>query len=331
MTDPWTLPQASLAFGSPGEPAETVAFGEPAAPIGGELPPDIATHFPHGTEAGWRPDPNVAGQLRLWDGRHWTEHVRPLDPVLEAQKAAPPIRTNEGVRAWALIAQLMQSVKVLASCVALLWGIATLNSIQIWSMQPGELHEGDARALLESMVLIGLGLCAVWFFSAVFLLVWIGVARNDRHMNRQLLRGSTIGTVIGWFVPVVRIRIAWRTLTDLYQASDPRRAGHGPTTASRAAPPLVVTHCALVLFRGSSIFFPGVLIWLGVTRVSEALGTVDNLRDAMFVLIAVTALDVAATVCLILIITRVTDHLRGRAPAAGAETARPIASQFTRM
>ena len=51
----------------------------------------------------------------------------------------------------------------------------------------------------------------------------------------------------------------------------------------------------------------------------------------MFVLIAVTALDVAATVCLILIITRVTDHLRGRAPAAGAETARPIASQFTRM
>jgi Protein of unknown function (DUF2510)/Domain of unknown function (DUF4328) len=331
MSDPWTLPQASPAFGSRPEP-DQVTFGEPAAPHVGDMPPDIATHFPHGSEAGWRPDPNVEGQLRLWDGRHWTEHVRPLDPVAEAWKAAPPVRGNEGVRAWALIAQLMLSLKVLASCVALLWAIATLNGISIWSMQPGALHEGLARSLLESMVLIGLGLILVWSFSAVFLLIWIGVARQDRHMNRQLLRGSLVGTVIGWFVPVVRIRIAWRTLTDLYQASDPRRAGHGPTTASRAAPPLVMTHCALVLVRGSTIFFPGILIWLGVTRISEALGTVDTLRDAMFILIGVTALDVAATVCLILIITRVTDHLRGRAPAPGTETAKkPMGAQFTRL
>ena len=95
--------------------------------------------------------------------------------------------------------------------------------------------------MLRTMILIGIALLAVWFFAAIFQLVWIGVARNDRHMNRALIRGSTPGTVIGWFVPLVRIRVAWRTLTDLYQASDPRRIGHGPATASRAAPPIVIT------------------------------------------------------------------------------------------
>ena len=324
MTDPWTLPQASPAFGSPREPAETVAFGEPAAPIAGELPPDLATHFPHGTEAGWRPDPNVAGQLRLWDGRHWTEHVRPLDPVAEEQKAAPPVRTNEGVRAWALIAQLMLSLSILASCVSLLWWIATLNTLQIWSMQPGEVHEDEARTLLRTMILIILALLLVVFLSWVFVMVWVGVSRNDRHMNRLLIRGSMVGTVIGTCVPLLNIRIAWRTLTDLYQASDPRRTGHGPTTASRAAPPIVIAFCALY-------FFPAWIQSLALIRIREALGTVDYLRDLIFAFIISTALGVAATVCLILIITRVTDHLRGRAPAAGAETARPIASQFTRM
>jgi hypothetical protein len=324
MPDPWTLPQASPASGSLQEPAATAVFGESAPLIGGEPPPDLATLFPHGTEAGWRPDPNIAGQLRLWDGRHWTEHVRPLDPVAEEQRAAPPVRTNEGVRAWALIAQLMLSLSILASCVSLLWWIATLNTLQIWSMQPSEVHEDEARTLLRTMVLIVLALLLVVVLSWVFVMVWVGVSRNDRHMNRQLIRGSMVGTVIGSCVPLLNIRIAWRTLTDLYQASDPRRIGHGPTTASRAAPPIVIAFCVLY-------FFPTWIESLALIRIREALGTVDYLRDLTFAFIISTALGVAATVCLILIITRVTDHLRGRAPAPGAQTARPIAAQFMRM
>ncbi len=298
-------------------------MSDPWTPPTGETP-DAPTYFPHGTEAGWRPDPNVAGQLRLWDGRHWTEHVRPLDPVAEARKAAPPPRANEGVRAWALIAQLMLALKIVASCTALLWGIATLNTLQIWSLQPGDVHEDEARAVVHTMILIAIALVAVWLFAAVFQLVWIAVARNDRHMNRALLRGSTVGTVIGWFVPLVRIRIAWRTLTDLYQASDPRRAGHGPATASRAAPPIVIAYCILR-------FFPSLVVSLALFRIREALGSVDELRDLIFAFIATTVLDVATTICLILVITRVTDHLRGRATAAGVETVRPVAAQFTRM
>jgi len=331
MNDRWTLPQASPAFGSSGEPAGPVAFGEPAAPPTGEMPPDIATHFPHGTQPGWRPDPNVAGQLRLWDGRHWTEHVRPLDPEAEAVKAVPPIRTNEGVRAWALIAQLMLALKVFASCTAMLWGIVTLNSIQIWTLQPGGLHEDEARAVLRTMILIFLALLGVWLFSAIFQLVWVAVARNDRHMNRALLRGSLVGTMVGWFVPLYRFRVVWRTLTDLWQGSDPRRAGHGPTTASRAAPPLVISYFVLMLLRGTTVFAPSLVLSLALLRIQQALGTVDHLRDGIFLFIAMTALDVAATVCLILIITWVTDNLRGRTPAPGTTTAKPLGAQFTRM
>jgi hypothetical protein len=331
MNDRWSLPQASPALGSTGEPAKPVVLGEPAAPLTGQMPPDIATHFPHGTEAGWRPDPNVGGQLRLWDGRHWTEHVRPLDPEMEARKAAPPIRTNEGVRAWALIAQLLLALKILASCTALLWGIVTLNSIEIWSLQPGDFHEDEARAVLRTMVLIFIALLGVWLFSAIFQLIWVCVARNDRHMNRALLRGSLVGTIVGWFVPLIRFRVVWRTLTDLWQGSDPRRIGHGATTASRAAPPLVIAYFVLMLLRGTTIFAPSLVLSLAILRVQEALGTVDHLRDAVFLFIAMTALDVAATVCLILIITRVTDNLRGRTPAPGTTTAKPLGAQFTRM
>jgi hypothetical protein len=320
MTDPWTLPQASPAFGSSREAHP--AFGDPPPSV--EQPPESSASFPHGNEAGWRPDPNVAGQLRLWDGRHWTEHVRPVDPLVAEQKAAPPVRANEGVRAWALIAQLMLALTVLASCVSLLWWIATLNTLQIWSMQPGEMHEDEARSLLRTMILLFLALLLVIVFSWLFVMIWVGVARNDRHMNKSLLRGSMIGTIIGCFVPFLNIRVAWRTLTDLYQGSDPRRAGHGPTTASRAAPPIVVAFCLLY-------FFPGWIQALALFRIRQALGTVDYLRDLIFSFILSTALGVAATVCLILLITRVTDNLRGRAPAAGAEAARPLAAQFTRM
>jgi hypothetical protein len=330
MNDRWSLPQAHPASGSSGETAESVLFGEPAMPLTGQMPPDIATHFPHGTDAGWRPDPNVGGQLRLWDGRHWTEHVRPLDPEAEARKAAPPIRTNEGVRAWALIAQLMLALKVFASCTAMLWGIVTLNSIQIWTLQPGGLHEDEARAVLRTMILIFLALLGVWLFSAIFQLVWVAVARNDRHMNRALLRGSLVGTMVGWFVPLYRFRVVWRTLTDLWQGSDPRRAGHGPTTASRAAPPLVISYFVLMLLRGTTVFAPSLVLSLALLRIQQALGTVDHLRDGIFLFIAMTALDVAATVCLILIITWVTDNLRGRT-APGTTTAKPLGAQFTRM
>ena len=71
-----------------------------------------------------------------------------------AEAGAPPSRPNEGVRAWALIAQLMLALSVVASCAALLWGIATLNTLQIWSLQPGDVHEDGARSVLRTMVLL---------------------------------------------------------------------------------------------------------------------------------------------------------------------------------
>ena len=70
------------------------------------------------------------------------------------------------MRAWALIAQLMLALKVVASCVSLLWGIATLNTLQIWSLQPGDVHEDERPALLRTMILLCSALLAVWFFAA---------------------------------------------------------------------------------------------------------------------------------------------------------------------
>ncbi len=55
----------------------------------------------------------------------------------------------------------MLALTVLASCVSLLWWIATLNTFQIWSMQPGDVHEDEARSILRTMILLFLALVLV--------------------------------------------------------------------------------------------------------------------------------------------------------------------------
>jgi len=201
MTDPWVLPQAS---------APAARAGEPGAPAFPTAAADGSERFPIGSEAGWRADPTVPGQLRLWDGKHWTDHVRSLE--LESDQARPlgSIRTNTSLRAWALMAQLTLGLWIAVSCIAMLWQIATLNTLEVWSLQPGDLHEGEARDLLRQTILIVVAQLLVHVVSVAFLLVWIGVARNDRYINKALLRGSTGGAVIGWLIIFLRVKISHR-------------------------------------------------------------------------------------------------------------------------
>lgn len=312
MANPWVLPQ----------PAPQEASAEQPPRASGEAG-DGSGQFPIGSAAGWRPDPVIEGQLRLWDGKHWTQHVRTHDPVVAAAVAAPPIRSNESLRAWALMAQLTLGLWIAVSAIAMLWQIATLNTLQVWSLQPGEPHDTEARSILQTAILIVIAQLLVFVVNLVFLFVWIGVARNDRYMNRSLLRGSTWGTIVGWLVPFVRVHVTWRSLTDLWAGSDPQRAKLGPGSASRAIPPLVLTY---VILR----FFPTWVVALAVARTREALGTVDLLRDWIFALIVTTAILIAANVCLIVIITRITDQLRGRGTAPGTIAVSPISASFTR-
>lgn len=307
MSDPWVLPEAS--------------------PEGAPAVPGTSDRFPMGSEAGWRPDPTVPGQLRLWDGRHWTDHVRSVEAEATGRDGSSrplgSMRTNTAVRAWALMAQLTLGLWVAVSCVAMLWQIATLNTLEIWSLQPGDLHETEARDLLRQMILIVVAQVIVHVVSVGFLLVWIGVARADRHLNHALLRGSTAGAVVGWLIPFLRVRISRRTLTDLWHASNPARAADGSRTGSRATPPLVLAYWLLR-------FFAPLVVVVVLLRARDAIGTVDRLRDTIFALILGTGFLVAATVCLIVVITRVTDQLRGRATVPDTRAAPPISASFTR-
>jgi len=40
--------------------------------VSGAIPPAMPTTLPPAVPAGWYPDPQVAGQLRYWDGNNWT-------------------------------------------------------------------------------------------------------------------------------------------------------------------------------------------------------------------------------------------------------------------
>lgn len=61
------------------------------------------------SQPGWYPDPAGSGQLRRWDGRQWTNDVRPAGPG----SAAPPPDVRPGGRIWLIVALVVVAIVAL--------------------------------------------------------------------------------------------------------------------------------------------------------------------------------------------------------------------------
>ncbi|WP_399082288.1 DUF4328 domain-containing protein [Streptomyces sp. BBFR2] len=174
-----------------------------------------------------------------------------------------------------------------------------LNTVSDWrnysvfrAFRAGAATLADLRAADTFSLWVSLPAVVVSAAAGAVFLVWLWRARcntelwSSRTAHRRA-RGWAIG---GWFTPVANLWIPYHVVTDVWRASAERRpAPRGPVTAWWAA--YVVGQA---LNRSLGQYYLAKKITEPVLRSAAVLSTVS------------LALDVAAGVLLILILTRIT-------------------------
>ncbi|MGC5170699.1 DUF2510 domain-containing protein [Microbacterium sp. DT81.1] len=74
----------------------------------------------HPPAAGWYPDAQVAGQIRYFDGRSWTQHTAPAIRSLDVANAAAAPKTKRQTGLWIMVG-------VTAALVALVFALRVAN------------------------------------------------------------------------------------------------------------------------------------------------------------------------------------------------------------
>ncbi|MGC5222939.1 Ltp family lipoprotein [Micromonospora sp. DT81.3] len=74
----------------------------------------------HPPAAGWYPDAQVAGQIRYFDGRSWTQHTAPAIRSLDVANAAAAPKTKRQTGLWIMLG-------VTAALVALVFALRVAN------------------------------------------------------------------------------------------------------------------------------------------------------------------------------------------------------------
>ena len=280
--------------------------------------PAASDRFPVGAAAGWRTDPFDASLMRRWDGRHWTEEVRPPDQVpdsragVRAARAATQSGGHAGLRVVAFLAQTALVTYVLVRAVGLLWWLHAWSKVEVWALQPNTLNASEAGDFVRtSLTVTGVALLAS-ALSGLFLFVWQWVAYTDPALDRRVLRHSTPAALLGWFIPVVGLWWPVQAINDLWHASDPDRE---PDDHSRHLPAAVTTWWLCTL--GGPVVALGLH---GASRVVAA-SPVGALRWSLLSGLAGGLSGLVGATALMVIVARITNHLRGRVPGSASDEA----------
>jgi len=176
-----------------------------------------APAFPIGAAPGWRPDPARPGLERLWDGSHWTDHVRPID---RSQPERAALRATPG-RALAVVVQVLLGAGALLNGALLIFSLYAGNALAVWRIRP----EGSSATDRAFLARLGLTLdaCAVtlWVVTGVLFLLWLVRRYRDPRVNPTLLRRTPTMAVLSWFVPLLNLWWPAQCLKDLWHASRP--------------------------------------------------------------------------------------------------------------
>jgi len=276
-----------------------------------EPAPAVSGHFPTGAEPGWRPDPTVPGLLRLWDGRHWGEETKSLGASEET--TGPLVRVNASLRVFAVLAQSAIAVYLLGPQ-PWAYGCFSRRSSSRRSSCGPRLTGSEKTSLLKVLLPMELLVTLAGLVAAVLFLVWLARAYTDRHTDPRGPRRGTGMAVLCWFIPVVSLWVPVQTMNDLWHASKPDGG-----RSSRATPPSVLGWWSLYLLGP---------IGSAALQVRGAM-TLQRPEDVVQWAVAGAVFSLACLlvsgVLLIVVITGVTDHLRGRVPAQGSPVAQPAA------
>lgn len=95
---------------------------------------------------GWYVDPNVAAQLRWFDGERWTEHTAPMPPTVPARIGGP--RTHP-----LAVASLVCSLAALLTC-----GIGAFAGVILGHVARGRIKASDGADTGSGLALAGLAI-----------------------------------------------------------------------------------------------------------------------------------------------------------------------------
>ena len=287
--------------------------------------PAASNRFPVGAAAGWRTDPFDASLMRRWDGRHWSEEVRPPDQVpdsragVRAARAATRSEGRAGLRVVAFLAQTALVTYVLVHAGGLLWGLHAWSKVEVWSLQPDLLIASEAEDFVRtSLIVTGVAVLASGL-SRLFFFVWQWVAYTDPALDRRVLRHSTPAALLGSFIPVVSLWWPFQAINDLWHASDPDRE---PDDHSRPLPAAVTTWWLCTV--------GGPVVALGLYGASRlvAASPAGALRWSVLSSLASGLSGLVGAVALMVIVARITNHLRGRVPGVASDEATALPAAF---
>jgi len=273
------------------------------------LPP--VTTFPVGAAPGWRPDPARPGQERLWDGSHWTEHVRSLAP--EATDG-PPAPATPG-RALSVVIQVLLGAVAVLHGILLVYSIHAGSVVAIWQDRP-ESSEAAERGLLTRLGLtLDFGAVGLLALTGVLFLVWLARRYTDPRVNRTLLRRTPTMAVLCWFLPIVQLWWPAQCVKDLWHASRPEaRAIIGPVR--HPMPAIMWPWWLGWLLRSATTLTP--VLFLGGTPPTRELTFALPYEPFGF------AFSILSACCLIVIINQIEEALVAVEPtlAPGSTLAR---------
>lgn len=175
-----------------------------------------------GPAPGWYPDPAGPGQLRWWDGRQWTDHRQPSDPMTPFAGSGPP--SGPGTGRFRPVGDYFGHIfEMLGDRVGHLFTIVTVTllppTVVAWVLAWGALDgvvitvdddEWDVTGWSDSASVMMIGaavlvvLGSLWFTTAAQHQLWRAGAGSAVPWSTSLIKGLTaIPRLVGWSLVVV--------------------------------------------------------------------------------------------------------------------------------
>jgi hypothetical protein len=207
------------------------------------------------------------------------------------------------------LAGLARAIQILLAIVLVLNAISAVMIIafrsQFADFADGTVPESDVEAAIGAIGLIGIAVAGLQIALAVCVMVWMWrAARNLRAAGRTDATWAPGWAVGGWFCPPCIFVIPWLMLQELWKGSATPASGR--TWRDNPGMPLIPLWWALYGIGGILVL----VVQLGSSASTDIDDQADFYESAAVSTLVSTAITIAAGICFIIIVRRLTARQR---------------------